>query len=96
MSDTVHESEKFGRIDLATTEGVQQALSFLGHDPGAVDGLDGPNTRAALKAFQAAVGIDADGLIGPNSRRALLSELEAAAKKQDDPPPDNSGQPAQS
>ena len=37
MSDTVHESEKFGRIDLATTEGVQQALSFLGHDPGSVE-----------------------------------------------------------
>ncbi|HWL85608.1 MAG TPA: peptidoglycan-binding domain-containing protein [Polyangiaceae bacterium] len=93
MSDTIHESEKFGRIDVATTEGVQQALSFLGHDPGAVDGLDGPNTHAALKAFQEAVGITSDGLIGPNSRKALLSELESAAAKQDDPPPaDNSGQ----
>ncbi|WP_394835083.1 peptidoglycan-binding protein [Pendulispora rubella] len=79
MSDTIHESEKFGRIDLATTAGVQTALSFLSFDPGEVDGLDGPKTRAALKSFQESVGIAADGLIGPNSRRELLSALQTAA-----------------
>ena len=84
----VHESEKFGRIDLATTDGLQTALSFLGYDPGAVDGLDGPKTQSALKSFQEAVGIDADGLIGPNSRKALLTELESAATKEDPAPPD--------
>jgi len=84
MSDIIHESEKFGRIDLATTAGVQTALSFLGHDPGEVDGLDGPKTREALRAFQEAAGIAADGLIGPNSRKALLADLESAAAKTDD------------
>ncbi|WP_394845616.1 peptidoglycan-binding protein [Pendulispora brunnea] len=79
MSDTIHESEKFGRIDLANTAGVQTALGFLGFDPGEVDGLDGPKTRAALKAFQESVGITADGLIGPNSRRELLSALQTAS-----------------
>ncbi|WP_394825115.1 peptidoglycan-binding protein [Pendulispora albinea] len=79
----VHESEKFGRIDLATTAGLQTALSFLGYDPGTVDGLDGPKTQAALRAFQESAGITADGLIGPNSRRELLSALETAASQQD-------------
>jgi N-acetylmuramidase/Putative peptidoglycan binding domain len=33
---------------------AQLALTFLGHNPGAVDGLFGNNTRAALQRFQAA------------------------------------------
>ena len=83
MSDLVHKSEKFGEIDLATMTGVQTALSFLGHDPGTTDGLDGPNTNKALKAFQTVAGIEADGRIGPHSRAALLAALDKAAA----PPP---------
>lgn len=81
MSEHIHESEKFGRIDVGTTAGVQTALGFLGYDPGAVDGLDGPRTREALRQFQEAVGIAADGLIGPNSRKMLLSSLESSASE---------------
>jgi peptidoglycan hydrolase-like protein with peptidoglycan-binding domain len=75
----VHTSEKFGEIDVATMAGVQTALSFLGHDPGEVDGFDGPNTRHALRQFQAEQGISADGLVGPNTRKTLLDALERAA-----------------
>jgi len=75
----VHKSEKFGEIDLSSMAGVQTALGFLGHDPGGVDGIDGPRTKEALRAFQEAAGIDADGLIGPNSRTALLAALDTAA-----------------
>lgn len=81
MSQLVHESEKFGRIDLATMAGVQTALAFLGHDAGEVDGLDGPKTQEALRAFQEAAGITADGMIGPNSRKALLAALDAASSE---------------
>ena len=31
-----------------TTKQVQQLLSYLGYDPGHIDGLDGPRTQAAL------------------------------------------------
>jgi peptidoglycan hydrolase-like protein with peptidoglycan-binding domain len=75
----VHNSEKFGQIDVDTMAGVQTALSFLGHDPGEVDGFDGPSTRHALREFQAAQGIDADGIVGPNTRKTLLVALEHAA-----------------
>ena len=31
-----------------TTKQVQQLLSYIGYDPGPIDGLDGPRTQAAL------------------------------------------------
>lgn len=32
-----------------TTKQVQQLLSYIGYDPGPIDGLDGPRTNAALE-----------------------------------------------
>lgn len=52
----------------ATLARVQGDLHFLGYDAGAVDGLDGPKTQSALKAFQTAAGIDPDGIYGPNTQ----------------------------
>jgi peptidoglycan hydrolase-like protein with peptidoglycan-binding domain len=75
----IHNSEKFGEINVDTMSGVQTALSFLGHDPGEVDGFDGPNTRHALKEFQSEQGISADGIVGPNTRKTLLAALDKAA-----------------
>ena len=65
------------RIDLSTTLGVQQALAALGFDPGGVDGIDGPKTRAAVVQFQKTVGLTADGIAGPNTRAALAQGLDA-------------------
>lgn len=33
-------------------------------DPGPIDGLGGPLTKAAVVAFQGANGLDADGIVG--------------------------------
>ncbi|HSK00132.1 MAG TPA: peptidoglycan-binding domain-containing protein [Kofleriaceae bacterium] len=74
-----HNSEKFGYINLEDLEGVQDALAKLGFDPGAVDGLDGPNTRKAVRAFQAHATIGIDGIVGNQTREALMKELEARA-----------------
>ncbi len=66
-------------IDLQTVQGVQRALLALGFDPGPVDGIVGPQTREAVKAFQDSVGLTADGLVGPQTRAALASALDDAA-----------------
>lgn len=76
MPQFEHNSERFGYINLETTQGVQTALSKLGHDPGTVDGKDGPRTQQAVRAFQASVTIKIDGIVGPETRRALAEELD--------------------
>lgn len=63
---------------------VQKALKALGYDLGefgekadGVDGVLGNMTESAIKAFQAAHGLNADGIIGPET----LAALEKAAAK---------------
>jgi peptidoglycan hydrolase-like protein with peptidoglycan-binding domain len=50
---------------------LQQLLAQNGFDPGSVDGEFGPQTAAALSAFQESVGLDADEICGPLSWSAL-------------------------
>jgi hypothetical protein len=42
---------------------VQQALLAAGYDPGPIDGLIGPRTRAAVRQLQRDNGLTADGII---------------------------------
>jgi peptidoglycan hydrolase-like protein with peptidoglycan-binding domain len=84
MAEYEHNSEKFGYINLEELEGVQDALTKLGYDPGKVDGKDGPNTQKAVREFQAHASIQIDGIVGPNTRQALVDEL---ASQSEDPPP---------
>ena len=65
--------------DLGAIVGVQQALRILGYDPGPVDGLAGPRTRAAVLAFQKAnPPLAPDGIYGPKTRAALAAALTTA------------------
>jgi peptidoglycan hydrolase-like protein with peptidoglycan-binding domain/DNA invertase Pin-like site-specific DNA recombinase len=50
---------------------VQRRLRRLGWQPGPVDGLYGPRTRAAVTRFQSAARVGVDGIVGPQTRRAL-------------------------
>jgi peptidoglycan hydrolase-like protein with peptidoglycan-binding domain len=84
MSEFEHNSEKFGYINLEELSGVQDALSKLGYAMGNVDGIDGPKTQAAVRAFQAHASIGIDGIVGPVTRQALVDELAAKAE----PPPE--------
>jgi hypothetical protein len=61
-----------GRYSISTIKGVQQRLKELGFDPGPIDGLAGPNTKKAVRAFQKTVPeLKEDGIPGPETRSEL-------------------------
>ena len=76
---------------------IQQLLDYLGYSPGAVDGIMGKNTRAAIQAFQAAEGLRVDGVAGANTQGKLKEAVwqDRFAKKNTTPssgqPPDETG-----
>ncbi|MFR9064943.1 MAG: peptidoglycan-binding domain-containing protein, partial [[Clostridium] scindens] len=51
---------------------MQERLNALGYDCGAVDGINGTKTQAAIKAFQRDYGLVADGIVGPKTWSKLL------------------------
>jgi TPR repeat protein len=53
---------------------AQAALAALAYDPGPADGVLGSRTRAAIRAYQAAVGLPVDGEVSD----ALLASLRTA------------------
>lgn len=50
---------------------IQRALSNKGFDPGVIDGVFGPNTTAAVAAFQRISGLVVDGEVGTQTANAL-------------------------
>ena len=55
----------------ANTAALQVALRALSRYHGKIDGVAGPRTRAAVRAFQRARRLKVDGVAGPRTRRAL-------------------------
>lgn len=60
---------------MMTVRQTQCLLDYLGYDPGIIDGLDGANTRDAVKAFQAAESLTVDGVVGVQTGKALLDAV---------------------
>ena len=56
-------------------EELQRSLAALGYDPGAVDGIVGARTRAALRMFQEDIDVPADGF----PTKSILAQLRAQA-----------------
>ena len=75
-------------LDREARREIQRALSLIGHDPRGIDGIFGPGSRRAIRAWQQTQGTEALGyltareevarLLAQAARRA--SELEAEAK----------------
>lgn len=80
-----------------TIKQIQALLTYLGYNPGAVDGADGANTQTAVKRFQAAEGLGVDGIAGEQTQAALKDAVwqERFAKDNTVPssghPPDKTG-----
>ena len=72
------DSHRATTTEIKSLRDVQQALADLGFSPGAVDGVDGRNTRNAVRAFQMSKGLGADGIAGPATKAALENALKSA------------------
>lgn len=77
-------------IDARDAFWLQRALNQFGADPQLeVDGIRGPATRNAVRAYQLSKGLDADGLVGPATLAAIESDLASGKKVPTMPvPPD--------
>jgi hypothetical protein len=66
-------------FDLQTNVGIQQALNYLrvANPPLVTDGVMGPKTKAAVRAFQQAHDLAVDGIVGRKTRAALRVALAA-------------------
>lgn len=56
---------------------MQELLKANGHDPGGVDGLAGPNTRRALRAYQQRIGLLPDGFASVQMLENLRVSIRA-------------------
>ena len=60
---------------------IQHLLCYLGYDPGSCDGIQGANTQAAVKEFQADFGLAADGVPGAGTQKMLTGAVAGTAAK---------------
>ena len=65
-----------------TTKQIQCLLTYLGYDPGQIDGIDGKKTQSALEAFRADYGVGAEGLVGAVARTVSKVERPSEAEQE--------------
>jgi hypothetical protein len=59
---------------------VQEALKKQGHDPGPIDGVMGPQTVQALRAFQSSNGLKQTGMLDAETKQKLNIESSPMSK----------------
>jgi len=59
---------------------IQAALKKLGYYAGAVDGVSGNKTTAAIQKFQKANKLTADGVVGTTTKNKLVAAVSASGK----------------
>jgi peptidoglycan hydrolase-like protein with peptidoglycan-binding domain len=80
-SDGAMKSHRGGRMAASREQvkAAQQALKDKGHDPGAVDGVMGPKTQAALRDFQGKEGLKTTGRLDTDTMSKLGVEAKTGA-----------------
>jgi peptidoglycan hydrolase-like protein with peptidoglycan-binding domain len=73
-TDAAKAPVSYGKISFGDIRDAQRMLGV------GVDGVLGPNTGAAIRAFQASHGLSVDGNVGPVTWRALADAEHAAAR----------------
>jgi len=86
-----------GTSNAQTVRQVQQALKDKGHDPGAIDGVMGAKTRAALRSYQSSQNLT--GSTGLDAKTMESLGITASATRTptaggNSAEPDKSGRPA--
>lgn len=66
---------------------IQTRLVAHGYDPGPIDGVMGPKTKAAIEAMQAKLGITPSGLVGPWMWEQLKKNPPAKPAPKPEPEP---------
>ncbi len=68
-----------------TIKQIQLLLTYLGYDPGDIDGANGKNTIAAVRRFQSDYGLTSDGDPGASTQKMLIGAVAGTAVKVDKP-----------
>jgi soluble lytic murein transglycosylase-like protein len=71
LGATLSTGAEAARYTNAQLPGLQVALRAHGLYAGPIDGVAGPKTAQAIKAFQREAGLTVDGIAGPQTRKAL-------------------------
>ena len=61
-----------------SVDDLQYSLHLLGHDPGPIDGVYGPSTALAIRAFQRRINLPVTGVVSPD----LIDQVVASLEKQ--------------
>ena len=67
-------------LSASQTKTVQTKLKNWGYYSGAIDGIYGPKTKAAVISFQKKNGLTADGIVGAKTAAALGMSLTSSSK----------------
>jgi peptidoglycan hydrolase-like protein with peptidoglycan-binding domain len=67
-------------MSAAAIRTLQAGLTKVGCYSGKIDGVSGPLTTSAIKAFQSALGIPVDGAYGSMTRTKLLAAVSAGTR----------------
>ena len=72
-------TQTWDRSTRSQVQAVQTVLNGLGYDAGTPDGLAGPGTRTAIRAFQADNGLETTGVIDQNLVETLNAQAQSLA-----------------
>ncbi len=78
-TDSMGRSSMNGQWSQEDVRSVQEALKGKGHNPGPVDGVIGPRTQQALRAFQRAQNIQTSGQLDSSTASALGVTLSSGS-----------------